>query len=242
MMAKLPLTFTLLIERNFGLSKYITKPRLEILNFLRKNHPPLADLYEGAIKVLDDPNFPGRKRLVCHAVREIRNRLPDIISGRSKEKNFHYPHLVDEIYKPWKRLNYPDNGLLPEVHISEGDNPGGQPINTIPIDREVVEKLSYLISMHILPQENKSKKAEKLFFGEGSDFSHLRPTVEQWINVTDWFANHKRVHVSHEPDPDSLFDGLEKQFDNFENLLLSLIRGIFDTTSELDEILEDTNS
>jgi hypothetical protein len=215
-----------------------SKLRLEIKKFLIKRSSSLANFYEGAVRFLEDPNFPGRDRLICYSVREICNRLPDIISGSTRKKSFEYSHLVEGIYKSWRRLNYPETGGLPKINIDENS----YPLNTLPIDREVFEKVAHLISMHTVPKENKSVKAERLFFGEESDYSQFRPFVEHWIKMTDWFSYYKRIHASDKPDPESLYNGLNDQFELFEDLLLTLIREIFDTTSELDDILEDTNS
>jgi hypothetical protein len=49
---------------------------------LTHNAASLADLYEGAVVMLYESILLGRTRFIGHAVREIRNRLPDAFAGR----------------------------------------------------------------------------------------------------------------------------------------------------------------
>jgi hypothetical protein len=60
---------------------YWTHARLELQAWLQRNAASLAELYGGAARLVYDTPLPGRVRFVCHAVREIRNRLPDVLSG-----------------------------------------------------------------------------------------------------------------------------------------------------------------
>jgi hypothetical protein len=57
------------------------RKRRDLLEWLRKTSPSLAEIYEGAVVLLFDRQVPGFSRFVSHAVREIRNRLPGVISG-----------------------------------------------------------------------------------------------------------------------------------------------------------------
>jgi hypothetical protein len=49
-----------------------TPRRRELREWLRRNAPSLAELYEGAVSLLFDVPIPGYTRFVAHAVREIR--------------------------------------------------------------------------------------------------------------------------------------------------------------------------
>ena len=57
----------------------LSSDRLELLAWLRRNAPSLAELYEGAVLLLQN-RPPAHVRLIAHSVREIRNRLPDYVS------------------------------------------------------------------------------------------------------------------------------------------------------------------
>jgi hypothetical protein len=86
--------------------------------------------------------------------------------------------------------------------------------------------------------------AEKLFIGLSSenDISRdsIRPTVTQWLDVTDWFMG-----LTHDNGrKDSLVDDTElcRNFELFETALLGIAQPFFTTTDSIDEILEDANS
>ena len=74
--------------------------QLELLWWMQRNAPSLAELYEGSVLMLQHRS-PGHVRLIAHSVREIRNRLPEYVSkvrsgGRLDDKG-----LIDNISKIW---------------------------------------------------------------------------------------------------------------------------------------------
>src|SRR5271170_6800890 len=75
--------------------------RKQILDWLKRNAPSLAELYEGAVVMLDQFSFPGRTRFISHAVREIRNRLPDAFGGGTRSQRLDYTMRVDAISAAW---------------------------------------------------------------------------------------------------------------------------------------------
>ena len=76
--------------------------RRRILNWLKSKAPALAPVYEGAVRMVLDHEFPGRVRFVAHAVREIWNRLPDEIAPKPGAPRTDYSHLTDEIAARWE--------------------------------------------------------------------------------------------------------------------------------------------
>ena len=57
-----------------------TPRRVDLRSWLQRNAPSLGELYVGAVLLVFGRPIPGRVRFVAHAVREIRNRLPDVVS------------------------------------------------------------------------------------------------------------------------------------------------------------------
>lgn len=108
-----------------------TPLRLELLGWFKRNAPSLAELYEGAVKLLlYDVRLPGWTRFVSHAVREIRNRLPNVISGVKGGKALSYKGRLDEIGKVWEKVGLPLDGSLPSLVMSqESVSPTEQGIN-----------------------------------------------------------------------------------------------------------------
>src|SRR6266511_1972358 len=83
-----------------------TPVRLEIRSWLSRNAPPLAELYEGAVRLLYVNLLPGRVRFISHAVREIRNRLPGVISGEEGSQYLHYKNRLDDLAKLWHKKGH----------------------------------------------------------------------------------------------------------------------------------------
>jgi hypothetical protein len=69
-----------------------TDERTALRDWLIRNAPSLAELHEAAVLMLyaHNPLLPGRSRLVAHAVREVRNRLPDAVAGKTVAKQLQY--------------------------------------------------------------------------------------------------------------------------------------------------------
>src|SRR3990172_9814367 len=107
------------------LENYWTGRRKELLAWFVRHSPSLGELYQGALWMIFTPNFPGRVRLVAHAVREIRNRLPDVIAGTKTGGTFQWKNALDRLAKDWQKAGFSLDGTIPTSFT------GGQ---TIPSD------------------------------------------------------------------------------------------------------------
>jgi hypothetical protein len=74
-----------------------TTSRLEIRAWLYEQAPSLAELYEGAVCLIFEKPISGRVRFVAHAVREIRNQLPNYISGGNTGGRLEYKDEVEKL-------------------------------------------------------------------------------------------------------------------------------------------------
>lgn len=221
-------------------SPYWTPKRQKILEWLRNQAPSLAELYQGAVQLLcDDPPLPGRSRFIAHAVREIRNRLPEVVAG-VKGKYLDYKTQLDDIAKEWDRNGLPLNEAMPisaeEMYINSLD---------IPVPHEVFRKVASLIKEHKEARERPEETAKRMFVAlapENKDLiDQLRPVIIRWLDITEWFIG--RAHDSGRTDSELIDDEFVNSFDFFEKMLGALIRDLFfATTEELDEILEEANS
>lgn len=224
------------------LPNYLTPPRIEILDWLRRNGgDSLADFYEATIRLISDVAFPARFRLIGHSVREIRNRLPDVIAGRMRGGRLDYVSPMDAIAKEWERAGFGQDGSLPISDRASQTSSTAQPGITIPV--KLYGRIGSFINAHLTARDKKSDAAIRLFKACDTNNRHgetLNPVISQWLDVTEWFM--RKTHDSGE-DPSS-FDEQELQdkFQIFEASLRGLSRGFYSTLDELDEILEDTNS
>ena len=78
----------------------------KIFDWFRQVEPRLAELYEGAARLIADQSFPGRGRLICHAVREIRNRLPDAVAGKGTSNLLDYRQEIDKLADAYERSGF----------------------------------------------------------------------------------------------------------------------------------------
>jgi hypothetical protein len=221
----------------------MTKERLHLCAWMRRNNAAsLAELYEGAVRLLVEAKLPGRVRLISHAVREIRNRLPDVISGTRSTARLDYKSRLDRINKKWQR-----SGLRLDASLPEGGfeaDPGAPRSPNIEVAREVFAEIAGLVKDHEETRTKPLDTAIRLFEACAPENQRirdtLRPIILQWLRVTDWFMS--KAHDSGYVDGDIDETELISQFELFETYLNAMVRGFFTTLDELDAILEDTNS
>ena len=210
---------------------YWTRTRLDLRAWLQRNAPTLSELYEGAVELIYGAALPGRVRFISHAVREIRNRLPDIISGTNSGRRLSYKNSLDEIEKVWNNHKFALDGTIP----SSPD---------IMVPPQLFRLIAILVKDHVETREKPIDAAIKLFEGCAPENRQLRdalrPVVFQWLKVTEWFM--KKAHDPGKIDARYDESELQRQFELFEMTLRALARGFFTTVEELDEILEDANS
>jgi len=179
-----------------------TPRRREVLSWLRRNAPALSDLYEGAVLLLYVHPIPGQLRFVAHAVREIRNRLPGMLS-KLKASKFDATSRLDALVTAWSGENLPTDGSFPEGfrRAERGQKP-----NPVAIPVSLYRMVAKILRDHAAGRERKEETALRLFEAvapENKELGvHITPIVEQWIAVTEWF-----VQTTHESGRgDAFFD------------------------------------
>jgi hypothetical protein len=219
---------------------YWTYLRKELLSWFDKNNPTLGALYKGAVQILYD-YIPGYVHFVSHAVREIRNRLPDVIAGGVVHVRLDYKNRLDIISKRWQKDSLPMDGSLP-TNVIDADSM--LTADKVPIPRNIYSEFSKLIGDHTKAREKPYEMAKRLFKAIDPKNEQveeiLRPRINMWIENTDWFV--KRVHVCGSKDDEADYEEFVSQFENFEYGLFGIIGEFFKTVEELDEILEESNS
>jgi len=220
-----------------------TRPRRELLDWFRRNDAPaLGELYEGAVELLLVLRVPGRLRFVCHAVREIRNRLPDVVTGARNSGRFDYLTPLDELAADW---NAHGLGAAPGA-VGQFSAEGGEvnPSTALPIPVPVVEKIRRLLAGHVTARERKADAAKRLFEGccrsdrKTGDAQYV--AVSEWLRVTDWFES--KTHQPCEQSEAVDWGEVERRFEHFEAALYSLLGRFFTTVDALDEILGKANT
>ncbi len=214
--------------------------RADVRTWLRDNAPSIAELYEGAVYLVFGPPIPGHVRFVAHAVREIRNRLPSIISPPVNGGRLDYPTRLDKITDSWRR-----NGLLTDttsVNLGFGTSQG-TPSPDITIPRPLFHQIASLLRDHQVARTRTSEAAVGLFQARMPQdqfvLETVLPVVNQWLAVTEWFMG--RAHDNGDIDAVHA-DQVQAQFELFESFLGALSRSFYDTLEEIDAILADANA
>ena len=81
-----------------------TPQRRELLQWFQKEAPSLASAYEAVIEILGMPRMPAKAHLVGHIVRDIYNKLPEILDGQYRRTNSGevYKDYAERIEKVWE--------------------------------------------------------------------------------------------------------------------------------------------
>ncbi|MCH8040180.1 MAG: hypothetical protein IH977_07535 [Nitrospinae bacterium] len=216
--------------------------RQELLDWLKREAPSLAELYEGALHLLFKSRVPGGARFISHAVREIRNRLPDEIAGYKASSHVQYKNSLDAISKSWEKEGLSLNVTTPNSLGSA--QPPSMPSPYVSIPKSLFDKIEILVIEHNAGRETRKESAYRLFEAISPENKSLKatmtPVIFHWLEVTEWFMG--KTHDSGKLDSDFDWNEIQQKFELFEAALGALVRGFFQTVGELDEILEDTNT
>ena len=236
---------------DLGIPDYWTSLRKDLRSWFKRNAPSLGELYEGALEMVFRENFPGRVRFVAHAVREIRNRLPDVIAELKAGGPLQYKKRLDDIAEIWERHGLPLDGSLPmKVNESEPLPSSSEVSIPLPVYKEVAN----LVKDHVTTREKPRDVARRLFQAidpnnaafqaidpnNAASKKTLEPRIKNWIESTEWFV--ERVHDRGKTDSEMGGGELKRRFEIFEYALSAMVREFFKTVEEIDAILEEANS
>jgi hypothetical protein len=212
-----------------------------IAEWLSARAPDLADVYTGAIRLLDDPDFPGRRNFICHAARDISNRAPDIITDSKTER----VEMTDDL-KTLAEL-WVSNGLDSTVFNtvpSAGEN--GTSITTAPAELSipylVFKRVQIIATLQqkVMSNRNRAIMMVETVAPENSGRREvLIPLARQWVKVADWFQQHTHAGINAQVVAET---DLQNNFRALETFLDTMIGEFFGPMDTLDEILDNANS
>jgi len=216
---------------------YLTEKRIEIRSWFDRHAPHLGELYEGALMIISEENFPGYAIFIAHAVREIKNRLPEIISD-IEYTYFDWKKELSELMSVWESTGPLINQFTEKENLPE--NSGFE--NTIQIPSSIYNKIYQILYKFEKNNETYEEKILRLFnkvSNRKNTEQVLRPIVFHWKKVTKYFEGIAHLGKARKQINEKEF---LKNFEYFENTLSILQGHFFRATKELDEILEETNS
>jgi len=211
-----------------------TSSRNDLRGWLHTTNPTLADLYVAAVTLFHNKEFPGRVILIAHSAREIGNRLPDFVVGRSSSKQFDYKSRLDYLSEKWQKSGFENDKL-----------PVGIPNNakTIDFPSPLYRDIGKIIRDFSESRERTEESAFRLFTAleeqAGSSRAALFPVVSQWIQIIGWFVSWAHMSLKQR---ECTEHELSHYFDQFESMLSGFKKRFFKGTDDIDEILEEANS
>jgi len=205
--------------------------RRQLLNWFRSNAAPLAEAYEGAIRLLDEEEFPGRIHFIAHAVRDIADRLVFVLDPQLKGSRVQYDNDMDKIEKLW-----------PQFQTIQGSNEETVAQDTVHIDCKVASMIDTLVRSHRERRQHPSNYELLFRFlmrQEPTKAQVNQRVVSDFKKMRKWFMRITHLRGKKAPEIDE--NELRTQFNNFEGMLYSFVGEFFTGAAELDEILQQAN-
>jgi hypothetical protein len=209
-----------------------SRKRRELLDWFRKNAEPLAEAFEGAVRLLDDGHFPGRVHFIAHAVRDIADRLVFVLDPQLKGNRVQYENEMDRIAKNW-----------PTLQIIGDDKTGARANqDAVTIHYALASIINSLVEAHRerrLRPSNFELLFRFLMRNEPSRGDVNKLIVSDFKKIRGWFMDLTHLRATEAPKIDEY--ELQMQFRKFEGMLHSFVGDFFTGTAELDDILQQAN-
>lgn len=210
-----------------------TPQRQQLLAWFKKDAPTLATAYEASVDLAASPGVPARTHLICHLVRDIYRRLPEILGeGFQHRGPGEYGSLVETVARHW-----PTSIAEPPTNAGAiGDDSKLVP----PAAARAVDAL--VSRFRTLSQQRTSWQIlARAIYRRYTEVGHSAPDrlVETFRAQFDWFT--ARAHLVRDFADLKCDAELSAQFLAFERTLSSLVCGYFTGKEELDAILDRAN-
>ena len=192
-------------------------------------------MYEATIRLAADPTFPGRVWFMAHALRDMRNRLPNAIAGPVKGSNTDYSVLAARVTKRWMEDGLPGDGSSP---VTAGREASAEGPARFEVSATLITAVGELISGHLAIQPRKEESARRLWAAIGGqpapDYA-----VRTWIDATNRIEGF--AHLRDRPltvEDEKEFEGI---FSACEGALIVMANRSYENMDEIDAILDSAN-
>ena len=212
-----------------------TPQRLRVRAWLIERAPNLAPAYEATIRLAADPTFPGRMCFMAHALRDMRNRLPDAIAGPVKGSNTQYSDLADLVTKCWMEDGLPSDGSSPVIGGPEASAEGPARFE---VSTALVTAVGELVSGHLAIQPRKEESARRLWAAIGGQPAPYY-AIRTWLAATNRIE--RFAHLRDKPLTPEDEERFEKIFSICDRALIVMANKSYENMDEIDAILASAN-
>ena len=209
-----------------------TSKRRDLYSWFKRSARHLAPVYLAGLRMAMDKAFPGRVCFVAHAMREIRNRLPDAIAGEI-ELGSDYHDLAKKVHGQWKGTGV--------SAFKERSEPSAAGPDRYEVSGEFMKAVSALVEAYIGREGSKRRNAGRLFeaIGEAAPPPFV---VDYWLRTDEWVEEY--MHVGNKPHGSEAEEEVSAVFEKLERSLMILSRGSsrpHENLEVLDGLLESAN-
>ncbi len=211
--------------------------RAGLRSWLDRKAPHLAPLYLAALRMAMDERFPGRVHFIAHAIREIKNRLPDALDGALERPKSKYPKYVGKLCEQWAEEGLAADGSGPsidepaEVALTEADRL---------VSPAFISAVGRLVAHHTELEASRDALRMPRFEALAGPGPHPQHVWKDWRDASR-FAE-QFAHARNETLPASADEEWTANFLAFERFLMVISKRAQENIADLDELLREANS
>lgn len=213
-----------------------TEARQRLYEQLQQRDGDLAGFYRHVVDQLSGEPEGGRHRLVmmCHAVREMVNNLPEVFTDVAKPDRIHTGGPREALVRAWSD----DAAMGDPEEVAEALRESDSPMS---VRGRLISHVALLVARESQVPRNRDLRHSATVLGRPA--TRRDPTLRNWMTACDWFEKHAHLDRSRrgirETPPD---DVILRHLSVIEDTLLSRFGGFFDVMAEVSGLLAEANA
>lgn len=210
----------------------------------------MAEYYASVIDLLDRPEAPARMSHLAHALRELANHLPDVM-GVQRRTRVELKDAAAEVARLWVDADLPLEPADVEPRSDATSDTAALDAESSPtrpqpleLPAELASAVIELVRVQSAGDQTAYARAALMITGQDDSAAYARggghPKVRRWRRIVRDLFPYVHAADSRRPDPDE--EQLRSLFEEFEDILYSVIRPALEHVDDLDELLAEVNA
>lgn len=217
--------------------KWWNPERAGLHDWLIQKAPHLAPLYLASLRMAMDEEFPGRVHLIAHALREIRNRLPDAFDGTLELPKSKYPKYVGKLCERWAEEGFPTDRSGPSLcEPAAAISPAADHV----VSSEFISAVGSLVAHHSELEAGREALRMPRFEALAVPGPHPQHVWKGWRDASR--SAERFAHARNETLPPNADGEWTANFLAFERFLMVISKRAQANIAELDELLREANA